>query len=113
MNTARTVQVTVRMPTPGCGPSPAESFVITQPAVVPNITSVNPATVPAGIPTNFTINGTGFTQGAALDVVGTGGGYYSTNFISSTQLSIPSFAVGGVGTFPVYLVDPAPAGTSV
>jgi hypothetical protein len=113
ISTASTVQVTVSNPTPGGGPSAPQSFVITQPTVVPHITSVNPATVPAGIPTNFTINGTGFAQGAALDVVGTGGGYYSTNFISSTQLSIPSFAVGGVGTFPVYVVDPAPAGTSV
>ena len=112
ISTAGTVQVTVSNPTPGGGPSAPQSFIISQPTVVPSITSVNPATVPAGIPTNFTINGTGFTPGAALDVVGTGGGYYSTNFISSTQLSIPSFAVGGVGTFPVYVVDAAPAGTS-
>jgi photosystem II stability/assembly factor-like uncharacterized protein len=110
--TAGTVQVTVSNPTPGGGPSAPLSFTITQPTVVPNITSVNPATVPAGIATNFTINGTGFTQGASLDVVGTGGGFYSTSFISSTQLSIPSFAVGGVGTYPIYVVDQAPAGTS-
>jgi hypothetical protein len=103
----------VTNPKPGGGASAPLPFVITQPTVVPNITSVNPATVPAGIPTNFTINGTGFTQGASLDVVGTGGGFYSTNFITSTQLSIPSFAVGGVGTFPAYVVDPAPAGTSI
>jgi IPT/TIG domain len=109
---ASTVQVTVSNPSPGGGPSAPQSFVITQPTVVPNITSLNPATVPAGIPTSLTINGTGFTQGAALDVVGTGGGYYNTTFISSTQISIPSFAVGGVGTFPIYVVDPAPAGTS-
>jgi hypothetical protein len=113
ISTAATVQVTVTNPKPGGGASAPLPFVITQPTVVPNITSVNPATVPAGIPTNFTINGTGFTQGASLDVVGTGGGFYSTNFITSTQLSIPSFAVGGVGTFPAYVVDPAPAGTSI
>jgi photosystem II stability/assembly factor-like uncharacterized protein len=113
ISTPGTAPVTVSNPAPGGGPSAPLSFVITQPTVVPTINSVNPATVPAGIPTNFTINGTGFTQGAALDVVGTGGGFYSTNFISSTQLSIPSFAVGGVGTFPIYVVDPAPAGTSV
>jgi photosystem II stability/assembly factor-like uncharacterized protein len=113
ISTAGTVQVTVTNPKPGGGTSVPLPFVVTQPTVVPNITSLNPATVPAGIPTNFTINGTGFTQGAALDVVGTGGGFYSTNFISSTQLSIPSFAVGGVGTFPIYVVDSAPAGTSI
>src|SRR6267154_2778708 len=113
ISTPGTVQVTVSNPAPGGGPSAPQPFVITQPTVVPNITSLNPTTVPAGIPASLTINGTGFTQGAALDVVGTGGGYYSTTFISSTQLSIPSFAVGGVGTFPTYVVDPAPAGTSV
>jgi len=112
ISTVGTIQVTVNNPTPGGGPSAPQPFIITQPTVVPNITSVNPATVPAGLPTNFTINGTGFTQGASLDVVGTGGGYYSTNFISSTQLSIPSFAVGSVGTFSIYVVDAAPAGTS-
>jgi hypothetical protein len=108
-----TVQVTVSNPAPGGGPSAPQPFVITQPTVVPNITSVNPGTVPAGIPTNFTINGTGFTQGAALDVVGFGGSFYGTTFVSSNQLSIPNFAVGAVGVFPIYVIDPAPAGTSV
>lgn len=45
-------------------------------------------------------------------MVGPGAGFYSTNFISSTQLSLPNFAVRGVGTYLVYVVDPAPAGTS-
>jgi photosystem II stability/assembly factor-like uncharacterized protein len=112
ISTAGTVQVTVSNPKPGGGPSAPVPFIIAQPTVVPNITSVSPPTVPAGIPTNFTINGTGFTQGANLQVVGTGGGYYNTNFVSSTQLTIPTFAVGGVGTYPIYVVDPAPAGTS-
>jgi hypothetical protein len=73
---------------------------------------VNPATVPAGIPSNFTINGIGFTQGASLNVAGTGGGYWGTSFVSSTQLTITNFYVGSVGTIPLYVVDPAPAGTS-
>ncbi len=107
-----TVLVTVNNPTPGGGPSAPLSFIITQPTVVPNITSVNPSTVPAGLQTNLTVNGTGFTQGAQLNVVGPGAGFYNTNFLSSTQLSIPNFAVGGVGPYQVYVVDPAPAGTS-
>ena len=94
-------------------PSAPQSFVITQPTVVPNITSVNPATIPAGIPTNFTINGTGFTQGAVLSVGGLGGNYYNPIFVSSTQLSLPGFAVNGVGAFPIYVIDPVPAGTSL
>jgi hypothetical protein len=112
ISTSGTVQVTVSNPTPGGGPSAAQLFVITQPTAVPNIASVNPATLPGGIPTNFTVNGTGFTQGATFNVGGPSGNYYSTNFVSSTQLSLPNFAVNGVGTFPVYVIDPAPAGTS-
>ncbi len=61
---------------------------------------------------NLTINGSGFVNGAAFDVVGTGGGYWATNFISSTQLSITNFNVSAVGTISVYVIDPAPAGTS-
>jgi hypothetical protein len=110
--TPGTVQVTVTNPTPGGGTSAPQSFVISQPSVVPNITSVNPATVTAGFPVNLTVNGTGFTQGATLTVGGPGGNYYITNFVSSAQLSIPNFSANGVGTFPVYVIDPAPAGTS-
>jgi hypothetical protein len=109
--TPGTVQVTVSNPAPGGGLSAPLAFVITQPTVVPNITSVNPASVPAGIQTNLTINGTGFVQGAVLNVSGSSG-YYSTNFISSTQLSIPNFVVNSLGTIPIYVIDPAPAGTS-
>jgi photosystem II stability/assembly factor-like uncharacterized protein len=112
ISTAGTVQVTVSNPKPGGGTSAPLSFVITQPTVVPTITSVSPASIPANSPTTFTINGTGFVQGAALDVVGTGGGYWNTNFASSTQLTITNFSVGSVGTIPIYVIDPAPAGTS-
>jgi hypothetical protein len=112
ISTSSTVQVTVSNPTPGGGPSAPQPFVIAQPTVVPAITSVNPTSIPANSPTTFTINGTGFVQGAALDVVGTGGGYWNTNFVSSTQLTITNFSVGSVGTIPIYVMDPAPAGTS-
>jgi hypothetical protein len=112
ITTPGTVQVTVTNPAPGGGTSAPQPFVIAQPTVVPNITSVSPASVAAGFPVNLTINGTGFTQGATLSVGGLGGNYYGTTFVSSTQLSIPNFAVNGVGTIPVYVIDPAPAGTS-
>jgi photosystem II stability/assembly factor-like uncharacterized protein len=112
ISTSGTVQVTVSNPTPGGGPSAPQPFIIAQPTVVPTITSVNPTSIPANSPTTFTINGTGFVQGAALDVVGTGGGYWNTTFVSSTQLTITNFSVGSVGTIPIYVIDPAPAGTS-
>lgn len=113
ISTAGTVQVTVSNPAPGGGTSAPQPFVITQPTVVPTITSVNPATIVAGFPVSFTVNGTGFAQGAALNVGGSfGGNYYSTNFVSPTQLSVPSLAVNSVGTLPVYVIDPPPAGTS-
>jgi hypothetical protein len=104
--------VTVSNPSPGGGSSAPQSFIITQPSVVPKITSVSPATIPAYFPTTLTINGTGFVQGAALDVVGTGGGYWNTNFVSSTQLTITNFSVGSPGATTMYVIDPAPAGTS-
>jgi hypothetical protein len=112
ISTPGTVQVTVSNPAPGGGPSAPQPFVITQPTVIPAITSVSPATIPAYFPTTFTINGTGFVQGAALDVIGTGGGYWNTNFVSSTQLTITNFSVGSPGTIPLYVIDPPPAGTS-
>jgi hypothetical protein len=110
--TAGTVPVTVSNPSPGGGPSAPQPFVISQPSVVPSITSVNPTTVTAGFPVNLTINGTGFTQGAFLNVGGTSGDYLPTNFVSSTQLSLSNFGFSTVGTIPVYVVDPAPGGTS-
>lgn len=112
ISTPGTVQVTVSNPAPGGGTSAPQSFVITQPTVVPNITSVNPATIVAGFPVNFTVNGTGFVQGATLNVGGSNGNYYGTNFVSATQLSLPNFAINSVGTVPIYVIDSPPAGTS-
>jgi photosystem II stability/assembly factor-like uncharacterized protein len=112
ISTAATVQVTVSNPAPGGGPSAPQPFIIAQPTVVPTITSVSPTSIPAYFPTTFTVTGTGFIPGAALDVVGTGGGYWNTNVISSTQLSITNFSVGSPGSIPIYVIDPAPAGTS-
>ena len=111
ISTPGTVQVTVSNPSPGGGASAAQPFVITQPTVVPAIISVSPASVPALFPTTLTINGTGFLQGAAL--TGTGIGSWSTNFVSSTQLTISNFSVGPPGTFAIYVVDPPPGGTSI
>lgn len=112
ISTPGTAQVIVTNPSPGGGPSSPQALVITQPTVVPNITSLNPTTIVAGFPTNLTVNGTGFTQGAGISIGGLGGNFYTTNFVSSTQLTVPNIFANAVGTFPLYVIDPSPAGTS-
>jgi len=111
ISTPATVQVTVNNPTPGGGPSAPQSFTITQPTLVPTIALVSPASIPANSPTTVTVTGTGFIQGAAVYISG-GVGYWGANVISSTQLSLSSLSVPTVGSYQLYVVDPAPAGTS-
>jgi photosystem II stability/assembly factor-like uncharacterized protein len=106
-----TVQVTVTNPTPGGGPSLPLPFTITQPTVVPTISSVSPASIPAGTPTTVTITGTGFLPGVAL-FVSNFGYIFPGQAATSTQFSISNLSVGGPGVYPIYVVDPAPAGTS-
>jgi hypothetical protein len=112
ISTPGTIQVAVVNPSPGGGASAPQPFVITAPTIVPKIASLSPGSLPANTPGTLTINGSGFVSGAALYVAGSGVGYYGTNFVSSTQLTITNFSVSAVGVFPVYVVDPAPAGTS-
>src|SRR5258708_19830212 len=111
ISTPGTVQVTVSNPTPGGGPSAPQSFTITQPTVVPTIASVSPASIPAGSPTTVTITGTGFIQGAAVYISGAVG-YWGANVTSSTQLSLSTLSVPTPRTYPLYVLYPAPAGTS-
>jgi photosystem II stability/assembly factor-like uncharacterized protein len=111
ISTPGTVQVTVSNPAPGGGPSAPQSFTITQPTVVPTIASVSPASIPANSPTTVTVTGTGLIQGAAVYISG-GVGYWGANVTSPTQLSLSNLSVPTVGTYQLYVVDPAPAGTS-
>ena len=110
ISSAATVQVTVTNPTPGGGPSAPQPFVITQPTVVPTITSVSPSSIPASTPTTITITGTGFVQGVALFI--NNFGYVYPGVTSSTQFTLGNLAIGGPGTYSIYVVDPPPAGTS-
>jgi hypothetical protein len=114
ISTPGTVPVTVSNPSPGGGPSvPPLSFAITAPTQTPTITSVGPTTILAGTPVNFTINGTNFTQGAIAVLPALGAfGFFNLNFVSSTQLTAVNVTFSQSGTFPMYIVDPPPAGTS-
>ena len=110
---AGTFQVTVSNPSPGGGPSNSLPFTITAPSSVPTISSLSPGSGPND-PTSFvlTVNGTNFQQGAT--VVWNLTNFLSTNFVSATQLTanVPGYLVAAAGSFPVNVVDPAPAGTS-
>lgn len=112
ISTAGTVQVVVTNPSPGGGPSAPLFFVITQPTVIPTISSLSPPAIPAGLLANLTVSGTGFTQGASLNIGGPAGNAYNQVFVSSTQLFAQNVVVDAVGTIPVYIIDPAPGGTS-
>lgn len=111
VSTPGTVQVSVSNPSPGGGPSSPLPFIITQPTVVPTITSVNPSSFPAGTPTTITVTGTGFLPGVALFITNFGYVYPGAS-ATSTQFSISNLSIGGPGIYAIYVVDPAPAGAS-
>jgi hypothetical protein len=104
-------QITVTNPTPGGGPSAPLPFTITQPTVVPTISSVSPASFPVSTPTTITITGTGFLPGVSL-FISNFGYIYPGQASTSTQFSISNLSLGGPGVYSIYVVDPAPAGTS-
>jgi photosystem II stability/assembly factor-like uncharacterized protein len=111
ISTPGVAQVTVTNPTPGGGPSAPLPFAITQPTVVPTISSVSPASFPASTPTTITITGTGFLPGVSL-FISNFGYIYPGQSSTSTQFSISNLSLGGPGVYSIYVVDPAPAGTS-
>ena len=108
------------VPTPGTypmyvvDPAPAgtsTAFVLTviQPPA-PTLTSINPTTAPNTSSPTLTITGTGFEPGASMLFNGSN---YAATFSSSTQLSVVIPLTGiAAGTYPISVVDPAPAGTS-
>ena len=107
--TAGTAQVTVTNPTPGGGVSSPQPLTILQPTVVPTISSVSPSSGPANSSISLNITGTGFLSGAVLNFSGIN---YITNVSSSTQLTGTIQSPVGTGSYALYVVDPAPAGTS-
>ena len=107
---AGTAQVTIFNPAPGGGASAPLPFTLTQPTVVPTISSLSPATGATGTSFILTVNGTGFQQGSNVFF---NNWYYAGTFTSSTQISV-NFPLSNVtpGTYSLYVVDPPPAGTS-
>ncbi|PYU13470.1 MAG: hypothetical protein DMG37_10340 [Acidobacteria bacterium] len=113
--TPGTVQVTVSNPTPGGGPSNSVSFTIAAPNPVPTITSLSPSSAQAGTDPTVTVTGTGFLAGAQVCAgLPSGINCNGTSFVSSTQVSTSVFLPFNLSasTIPLYVVDPAPGGTS-
>lgn len=108
--TAGTAQVTVVNPGPGGGPSAPLQLTIAAPTVVPTISSISPSTLVAGTPPlTVTVTGTNFQSGISAFF----GYYFYPNVVTSTQLTFSSFQVPiQPGTYPLYVVDPAPGGAS-
>jgi photosystem II stability/assembly factor-like uncharacterized protein len=109
--TPGTIQVTVTNPTPGGGISNSLPLTVAAPNPLPTITSISPTSALAGSLPNLTVTGTGFLLGATVFI---NGQQYPSNFVSSTQLTVPLSNFNNIppGTYPVYVVDPAPGGTS-
>ena len=105
-----TAQVTIFNPAPGGGASPPQPFTLTQPTVVPTVSSLSPATGVSGTSFILTVTGTGFQQGSNVFF---NNSFFSGTFSSPTQISV-NFPLFGVapGTYSLYVVDPPPAGTS-
>ncbi|AKU98556.1 hypothetical protein AKJ09_05220 [Labilithrix luteola] len=108
--TAGAIAVRVVNGTPGGGTSAALSFTVTNPA--PQITGLNPTSVPAASPDRtITITGTGFVPSS---IVKGGGTILSSNYVSNTQLTavVPSTQLVNPGSVGITVTNPAPGGGS-
>jgi photosystem II stability/assembly factor-like uncharacterized protein len=105
-----TVQVTVSNPSPGGGQSNPVPFTIAPPNPLPTVTSLNPASGVTGTAPLVTITGTGFLGNASILF---NGAFSGVQFDSSTQLRVTLLIYNlAPGTYSLYVVDPAPGGTS-
>jgi outer membrane protein assembly factor BamB len=106
---AGTENITVEDPASANVPSNAMNFVV-QPLPPLTLTSLSPATVPAGNSTfNLTVFGMGFTTSSAIAWNGT---LLTTTYGSSTMLtaSISAVRVASIGTASVTVVNPVNQG---
>jgi photosystem II stability/assembly factor-like uncharacterized protein len=107
--TAGTANVTVSNPSPGGGPSNAQTFTINNPA--PSIATLSPASKTAGSATfTLVVNGSNFIKGASA--VNWNGAALTTTFVTSAKLtaSISSMLLTAAGTVPVTVVTQGPGG---
>jgi IPT/TIG domain-containing protein len=105
-----TAQVTVSNPSPGGGQSNALPFTIAPPNPLPTVTSLNPVSGVTGTAPLVTITGTGFLGNASILF---NGAFSGVQFDSSTQLRVTLLLYNLTpGTYSLYVVDPAPGGTS-
>jgi hypothetical protein len=108
ISVAGTASVTVFNPTPGGGTSAAQTFTINDP--VPGITSISPSSVVTGSGAfTLTVNGSNFVHAS---VVQWNGNTLVTTYVSATQLTaqVPAAWIPTVGSLPVNVWNPAPAG---
>lgn len=111
--TAGVAQVTVVSPSPGGGISNAAAFTINPVQnPVPTMGSLSPSNTPIGIlpPNNvLLVNGTSFIQASTVAFNGIS---RTTNFVNSTQLSVPMNAsdVSANLTISVTVSNPTPGG---
>ena len=108
LGTTGSFPVIVTNPPPGGGASNIVRFIVGNP--VPAITSLVPPSLPAGSsPQTLTVNGTGFVDSSTASFNGQS---RATTFVSSTKLSIQltSTDLATLGSYPVYVTNPAPLG---
>jgi hypothetical protein len=103
--TARTVQVSLRNPTPGGGTSASLPFAVTNP--LPILTAITPTTASAGVATTITATGSKYNS---TSVVYAGDTALATTFVSATSLTaiLPASLAGA--TYSVTVRNPAPGG---
>ncbi|HWZ46028.1 MAG TPA: IPT/TIG domain-containing protein [Candidatus Saccharimonadales bacterium] len=105
---AGSLSITVVNPGSGGGTSSAVTLTVTNP--LPVLSSISPASVPAGSG-GFTliVNGSNFVSGAVVQVNGSS---RTTTFVSGTQLSaaIPAGDDASTGSLSITVVNPGPGG---
>ncbi|MDB4934184.1 MAG: hypothetical protein JWP87_1156 [Labilithrix sp.] len=105
---AGSISVRVVNSTPGGGTSSALAFTVNN--GVPSITSLNPASVPAGSPDrSITITGTGFVPTSTAK---SNGVLVSTTYVTPTTLAavVPSSHFINPGSVAITVTNPAPGG---
>jgi len=100
--------IVVTNPTPGGGTSNSQTFTVNNPA--PTTTSISPSSkILDALAFTMTVSGTNFISGS---VVLFDGSSRTTNFVSSTELSVSILASDLLiaGTYPITVENPSPGG---